>query len=28
MAQCTKAFVKGENFGFGDIKDAPAAAFG
>jgi NADH dehydrogenase (ubiquinone) Fe-S protein 1 len=28
MAQCTRAFVKGENFGFGEIKDAPEAAFG
>jgi NADH dehydrogenase (ubiquinone) Fe-S protein 1 len=28
MAQCTRAFVKGENFGFGDLEKAPQAAFG
>jgi NADH dehydrogenase (ubiquinone) Fe-S protein 1 len=28
MAQCTRAFVKGENVGFGEIESAPQAAFG
>jgi NADH dehydrogenase (ubiquinone) Fe-S protein 1 len=27
MAQCTRSFVKGENFGFGDVERAAEAAF-
>lgn len=27
MAQCTRAFVKGENYGFGEVGQAPEAAF-